>query len=81
MRVIAVEVVKSDCSGHDLNIDSKEFFERLSMGHKGKKEVKDDIQMFGLSNWKLLSSRKRKPLGIVSSEEEEELSLDMSSPL
>ena len=37
MRVIAVEVVKSDCSGHDLNIDSKEFFERLSMGHKGKK--------------------------------------------
>lgn len=50
MRVVAVEVEKSDGSGHNLNIESKDIFQRLGTRCKRNSEVKAAIQMFGLSN-------------------------------
>lgn len=50
-------------SGHNLNTGLKAFFERLGMGCKRKREVKNGIQILGQSNQKLYHQGEREVLG------------------
>lgn len=50
-------------SGHNLNIELKGLFERLGMGCKRKRAIKDDIQRSAQSNWKLYYQGNGEPLG------------------